>query len=74
MISCETCRRAELTPWQRLKEDARYVVLGPPPGAFLRNYAATLVGLRSTAYDRHREEYVSTGDERELARMLRHVE
>lgn len=75
MTFCEECRRAELTPWQRIREDLWDAVHGGSSALrFVRAYGATLsAAMGRTAYDRHRDEYVRTGDERELRRMLRHV-
>ena len=81
MIRCELCRRAELTPLQRLKEDALNLFLGPTPAQRLQHAmeraGATMLraamGAPATAYERHREEFVRTGEPEELQRMLRHV-
>ncbi|NUR38795.1 MAG: hypothetical protein HOV73_01745 [Streptomyces sp.] len=80
MIQCEVCRRAELPRFQRLKEDALNLFLGPTPAQRIMHsahvfsvYRAALAGAPATPYDRHREEYVRTGDPIELERMLRHV-
>ena len=77
---CEQCRRAELTPWERLREDLLAVLgLGGPRTLdramrHFGSYAYIAAGLPvPTDYDRHRAEYERTGDPLELTRMLRHV-
>lgn len=83
MTSCEQCRRTELTPWGRLREDL-LGVLGLDAGAGARRttialqHHARMIAVAygapaKTAYDRHRDEYERTGDPVELTRMLRHV-
>jgi hypothetical protein len=70
MVNCELCRRAELTRWSRLIE-----VFTGPPGGPLAGFGDMLRFMVSgpTLYERHREEYVRTGDAQELTRMERHV-
>lgn len=76
MVDCELCRRAEMTPFRRLRED----LFGrrPSPGDLIRHsmelYRAALgAGGWATDYERHRDAWVETGDLAELGRMLRHV-
>lgn len=72
--SCETCRRAELAPLQRLREDLARAVGLTSTETVLRAQASAWTAYRTGWYARHREEYVRTGDPLELARMLRHVQ
>ncbi|MFJ6530865.1 hypothetical protein ACIQMZ_37165 [Streptomyces longwoodensis] len=72
---CESCRRAEMTRWERLREDVLTALRGPDAARFVRLHGATLYAayIGRTPYDRHRQEYERTGDPIELERMLRHV-
>lgn len=81
MVTCELCRRAELTPRQRLRENVMALVgLGRRPTIFdVMGHASegmlrAAMGGAVTTYDRHRDAYVRTGDLAELQRMLRHVQ
>lgn len=61
--ACGRCWRAEARLVRRL-------VVGRPPAAALQDAYLDLVG---SWYARHREDWVRTGDEQHLVRMLRHV-
>lgn len=79
MPECELCHRAELTPWQRFKEDllSRF----QPPAVTLGNETARMGRALSFMigdplpdwYVIHRERWIKTGDLRELIRMDRHT-
>lgn len=78
VVACEDCRRAELSPWQRLREDLFSIIgLEHPAARWARITAPSRImfaGLTGrTAYDRHRDAYERTGNGREFQRMLRHV-
>lgn len=75
---CNTCRRAEMTPWQRFMEP----FLGPKNpddlisliGSNFSNAISVAMGTpMKTDYDRHRKLWIQTGDQVELERMRRHV-
>lgn len=79
-VDCKVCRLAEMTPRQRAAEYLA-VRLGLRPALTTAEYmihvgeiyrAAAGIPVR-TAYERHRDAYVATGDLAELERMLRHV-
>lgn len=71
---CESCRLAEMTPWQRLRERLRPDYLRII-SVDMSGLIAAAVGTRPrTAYDRHRELYMNTGDALEFERMMRHVQ
>jgi hypothetical protein len=77
LVVCESCRRFELTSWQRLKEDIRSALFRPNTVAdYVRSSSmmiSALTGTRQlTALEMHRERWIQTGDEAELIRMLRH--
>lgn len=81
MVTCELCRRAELTPRQRLRENVLALIgLGRRPTIYdiMRHSSQGMMlaamGGAVTTYDRHRDAYVRTGDPAELQRMLRHVQ
>lgn len=80
MIRCESCRRAELTPFQRAYEYALDLVIGPTPAQRVQQVAEmgsammrVAMGGAVTPYERHRDEFIRTGEPEELERMLRHV-
>lgn len=79
---CETCYRAEMTPWQRFRYDLRKNWGVPTAGEIIADQTRWMARVLSiaaqepppSAYDRHRAEFERTGNEIELDRMLRHVE
>jgi hypothetical protein len=81
MTSCESCRRFELTRWQRLREDVMSTLFrdgtADAIAASGRSTSAMLgaaTGRKQVSgYDFHRERYERTGSELERIRMLRHL-
>jgi len=69
---CDTCRLAEMTPLQRLREliwPERKMILPD-----MRGLIVIALGSRPpTAYERHRDLFTKTGDAIEFERMMRHV-
>jgi hypothetical protein len=70
---CEECTEREYAE----RHPFRYLIRGCLPRR--ENPFTGMSGLYSASlgfnlYDRHRAEYVRTGDERELTRMLAHID
>lgn len=72
---CDCCWRAEAPRLLRVQESfARLFRHENQFASVGLVMLAALGGKTGTWYDRHRTDYVQTGDPRHLARMLRHVE
>lgn len=75
---CPACAKAEATYWQRIAGALLDLIDRPSPAArMIASYGRAMsaaLGVRSPSwYEKHRDEWVRTGDDLELARMLRHV-
>lgn len=82
---CPVCARAEMRPRQRLMADITKAIVDfyqhrSPAQVFMEGYAQTMrimIGAASPEpnwYEKHRAEWLTTGDLAELCRMTRHVE
>lgn len=70
---CPECWDAE-APWALRVRDALGFQRRPGPFAGIGETMAIMMGAEPrTWYDRHREKWEATGDQRELVRMARHV-
>lgn len=78
---CLSCRYAELSMAGRIARNIRWAVFGPSvEERFTAHSEVAMANTRALAglprkgwYERHRDAFERTGDERELDRMLRHV-
>lgn len=81
MIRCDECELAEMPRWKRVLTKLDRIIFGQPPFLLFDTHARAVSSAFSVAMgkpaktmqERHAEEYVKTGDRRELQRSLRHV-
>lgn len=73
-MDCELCANAERTPLQRLLAKFDRPSALAMVASSVTAYSIIMTGRTEPSwYEKHREAYARTGDERELTRMLRHV-
>lgn len=70
--NCELCWQAE-APWLARMRRALGMNAGPGNPFGIGSVIAAMLGAPASWYDRHRAEWIRTGDPLELERMTRHV-
>lgn len=72
-MNCPICYQAETTWLDRLRDKRRSTVYQSASAMMSSTLSAVMGAPAQSWYERHREDFVRTGDEVHLKRMLRHV-